>query len=453
VSPSQTTTLTINYPTLIATNNLSFGYQISDTQNWAANNQIRDEVTKGQFKLVRIAITSDLAPCIRWDENTNTGTYNWAFLDNVVSSVESTGAELLFCVNRQPPGMDSNWLGTGFPNPENFAAYVGDLAQHTVQKGFHVKYWEIYNEAYYIMFQEYMVINQTRMQAFVQLYNNATQRLLNIIPGALVGTDSSRIRSFLEYFAVNAIQIGFLSFHKYDSYGTWLSEPVGYRSDDVVLNRASQFYDDLTPLQMQQICLQKRNQWIPVICSETNLNAATTQGTDPRIQQPIGVVWYAEVLRSFALNDVSYSIYFCASSTYAKWWDPNNRTGGPGFGMVESVPPYTQWYPYWLNYLISNNLYANDRIVDTSTSNFTAVSTLAWIRGDQLNILAICKTNYSSTISFKVNGFDNESLTASVDEINALSSGIQHSSVNVTNNIQIVSPGYSVILLSIPLNH
>jgi len=443
--------IAIDFNNVIATNNLSLGVQIVHTRDWISSEPLQKKMAMCSFKLIRIAVTSHLPVCLHWNETSCYGEYNWTLFDEVVSTIYDMGAELLLCINRGPLGMNDNWNGTNFPKPECFATYVADIARHCKENGWNVKYWEIWNEAYYRFFERWMEINITRLKAYVELFNSASQQIHEIIPDALCGSDSSRIRGFLNYFAIYGHGVGFLSFHKYDSYGTWLDQPVGYRSNEEILRRASRFYYDLTPKEMQQIWYETRGEILPVICSETNLNAAHNKGTDPRIQQPIGTVWYAEVLRSFIINNVKYSIYYCYSSNYEPWWEKNNMTGGYGFGILNSTFPHDEWYPFWLNYLIGNNLEVNDPIFHSSSTDSEKTSVVAWKRNNQFKVLITCKVNSTVIARLRMMNISiNPKTSVVIMRIDSNSPNLQSETITYKENLNIVMNGYSVILLSFP---
>jgi hypothetical protein len=365
--------------------------------------------------------------------------------------------DVLICVGHNaekglPPGMDRNYNNTGFPNPDSFAAYCRDIAGHVKSKGWTVRFWEPYNEPYQIftdgtrsrMYEE-------KYEAFVKLFNSAAEAILEFFPDALFGVDISNVKAFLDRFVCDARHVGFLSFHKYDAYGTWLYAPNGYYSDAKVLEKASILGDSYryTPKEMREKWFSMTSHDLPVLCTETNLNSAWRNGTDPRIQQVVGAVWYAEVLRAFILNDVRYSVYFHFASDDSPRWEIDKQTKGYGFGMINSTPPHTEWYPYLLNKLIGKNLHVGDKICWSLSSNSTFLSILAWISEGTQNILLIGKAKDEIKVKINFEGINVTDESVYIVKIHESGSNLDLSVERFVDGLTMSENGYFVALLKV----
>ena len=340
-------TVSADFSRQVGLNKLSLGTQISgDIWAWLGNPTLVQKAQASNFRLIRVFTErlppATYGPCVEWDETTLTGEYDWTLFDRVLQSIYDAGMEPLLCIGHSegincllPSGMDANYGGNIFPNPESFGAYASDVAAHCKAKGFNVKYWEIWNEANTIIIEKVdneWIANDARLNTYMQLFNSASVRIREVMPAALIGSDISNSKYFFDELVQNGVGVGFLSFHKYDSGGTWLTDPQWYYSDEQILTHASdlkQEWNDIdywsrppgvrhfpkySPREMFELWLQERGEELPIICSETNLNWVYTNGADPRIQEVVGGTWYAEQLRAFILEGVSYSLYFRFSS-------------------------------------------------------------------------------------------------------------------------------------------
>jgi hypothetical protein len=405
-----------------------------------------------------------IQPCKFWDEQSLNGTYDWTDFDALIESIHEIGAEPLICIGRTygdsckiPPGMDTNPL-TGLPYPSSFAAYASDLVQHLKEKKWSVRYWEIWNEPANYMFERdeegkriWGVFNETRVKYFMELFSATSTSMQNIDPEILIGTDASLYKGFFDYMVSQAKGVGFLSFHKYDAWGTWLYNPEGYLSDGEILKRAGRIGNRkvYSPKEARVIWREMKGVDIPVICSETNLNLCWINGTDPRIQQIIGAVWYAEALRTYILNDVIYSVYFTFASD-----NRDSATGGAGFGMVNKTRPYNGWYPYWISYLLGNNLKLGDIIYESSSSNLTVISALSWQHDNHLNVLLNHKVkDRLTTAQIRVSGLvANPGRKTNFHVIDGSKCEIRSESTIWSEASTITLDGYCVVLLSVSLS-
>jgi hypothetical protein len=410
---------------------------------------LQTELVECKFEMVRFHLFHT-QPCTSWNERTETGTYNWSRFDMLMNLLQKLGVEnVLICVCNNmrggvPQGMQANYMNTGFPNPESFAAYCKDIASHVKSKGYsNAKYWEPWNEPYQVF------DNNTAYTAFVNLFNTASDAVLQILPYASFGVDISNVKSFLDQFVYDGRNVGFLSFHKYDAWGTWLYQPEGYLSDSEILTKASTLGDKnlYTPQEMRNKWYSIRGKMLPIFCTETNLNSAEINGTDPRIQQVIGATWYAEELRAFILTGVQYSVYFQIASDDSPRWETDKQTKGYGFGMVNSTPPNDEWYPYLINHMLGNNLNVGDNLYNCASKGPKAVSILAWRSNSFYNVLLIGKVNVTLNVSLYIRNARYSSGVITVYRIDGSAQNVQIGEVKLTDCINILENGYFVILM------
>jgi len=443
--------VSVDFSKVIATNNLSLGTQIAhEWSNLVKYPELQNKLVACKFTIVRFFVYH-VQPCVNWDETTKTGTYDWSKFDQLMQTIQNMGVKnILVCVgynapNGLPPGMNRNYNNTGFPDPESFTAYCKDIALHVKDKGWSVRYWEPYNEPYQVF------SNDTTYKTFVELFNAASDAVLEVFPDVLFGVDISDRKSFLDRFVYDGRNVGFLSFHKYDAWGTWLYHPEGYYSDDEVLRRASILgdYYRYTPQEMRDKWRSIRGEELPVFCTETNLNSAWINGTDPRIQEVVGAAWYAEVLRAFILSDIKYSVYFHFASDDSPRWEVDKQTKGYGFGMVNMAPPHVEWYPYLVNNLFGNHLREGDEIYICSSSNSTVVSALAWSGNGTYNVLLIGKAKEEVKVNIDVKNATIVNGLVSIFKIGGSSPKLEMSKESFVNPFSIVESGYFVMLLKI----
>jgi hypothetical protein len=193
-------------------------------------------------------------------------------------------------------------------------------------------------------------------------------------------------------------------------------------------------------IEARQTWFNSRGKILPIIASESNFNSAWINGTDPRNQQIVGAVWLALVLRMDVLNGVSFNIYYELAESAN--WGKTTQTGGYGFGMInkDNLQP---WYPYYVNYIIGNYLGVGD-LVKASTSSSEDIKTLAWIHGQKLNILLICRVDQQRIISFR--GINGQGTVIKIDNtISWQHPKMQNETVDF--NEPFIMKGYTVALL------
>jgi hypothetical protein len=321
-------------------------------------------------------------------------------LDALVQRIFEIGAEPLIVLGAFtgygqnpiiPSGMSIN-PSTRLPYPESFAAYCAEWVKHFKSKGMPVKFYEIMNEAWYYFWDGWDRTNTAKRKNYVTLLNAVYDRMRGVDNSVLIGTDSSTLRSFLDYFVNNGRGLGFLSFHKYDSGSTGDSDSkIFSAAKQSRFETTSTFY---SPERAREVWYNSRRVNLPVINSETNLSWLWEDGTDPKIQKMSGAVWTALMIRSCITKGVQYSLYYRFLSS--RNGERRKPTGGYGFGLVNSDNDQP-WYPYYVHKMIGNNLKIGDLIISSSSSR-SEISPLAWIDGNKLNLLLICEVDYQRAI-------------------------------------------------------
>lgn len=441
--------LTVNSSKVITLNQLSLGFQLDfEWKDWLSSSARRELSGSINPKLIRIFDWRDQSskPCIYWDESTRTGTFNWEDVDALVSRIYAIGAEPMFCLGAYasgkswiPSGMSIN-QNTNLPYPESFAAYATEWVKHFKSVGLLVKYYEIWNEPWTYFGWE--PVDTTKLSNYMQLFNAAARSMRTENPDLSISFDFIMRKDVMDYWLANGgADVDSLDFHKYDDWVT------GHKTDEKMFQVAENDYFNTDPLgysitEARQVWFNARGKLLPIINSESNFNAAWETGTDPRIQQMAGAVWTALVLRMDILNGVSYNVYYCFSSSASS--GSSTPTGGAGFGMV-NTDNNRPWYPYYVHYMIGNNLAVGDSIVYSEPSS-DDIRSLAWIHNGLLNILLICKVDQPRTIYLQ--GIQGQVSYSKID--NAISwktPSIQSGTLDSTQSF--VINGYTVALFQI----
>jgi len=429
----------VNLSDVIGSNNLSLGFMLSyEWKIWRDSAVRRQLAEDAGFKMVRI-FDFLINPCSYWNESSRSGIFNWANVDLLVQRVFEVGAEPLVCLGNLdhtieiPLGMAVNST-TGLPHPESFAAYCAEWIRHFKVAGLHVRYYEVFNEAWYYFYRNWNW-NEVKAGYFLELFNTCYYAMHAENDQILVGNDASLHRKFLDYWKAHEGFLDFLSFHKYDCDGISMG-------DETPLLRAERRYF-VTDSLFYGIN-DARQIWganLPAIASECNWAATCVNGTDPRIQQVVGTVWLALVLRTAILENVQYYLYFSFSSSKS-WELANKPSGGFGFGMINH-DDNQPWYPYYLQKLIGTNLSIRDLIIESETSS-NEIRSLAWFHGGTLNILLISKINETRIINLQ--GVVGQLNFSKIDNnVSYLTPSIQIGQVNATDAL--ITNGYTVILL------
>jgi hypothetical protein len=426
-------------------NNLSLGCIVDDEwKEFTRDTSCRELARGAQLKMIRIFgdCSSIPGPCTHWDETTKTGQFNWADIDMVLQRILEIGAAPLICLGDAascsvPPGMAIN-PDTNLPYPESFAAYASEWVRHFKNSGLPVRFYEIWNEP-----QEYFgwePVDFAKLANYMALFDQSARSMREQNADLSISFDFIARKPVLDYWLVNnGADVDALHFHKY---GYWIA---GGRSDSEELALAESQYFGQWPLgysieEARQVWLKARGKLLPMVNSESNFSSAWNGGTDPRIQQMVGAVWTALVLRMSVIKGVTHSLYYTFASSLS--YGQSTKTGGPGFGMI-NADNNQPWYPYYVLRMIGDNLSPDDKLVNT-TSSSEDVRTLGWIHRGQLNILLICKVDEQRTL--QINGLAGQLNILKIDNtVPWQNASIQASVADPTKPLAI--NGYTVALL------
>jgi hypothetical protein len=403
--------VTVNASKITGANNLSLGFML-DWHRWKTF--IESPVQKqlaldAGFKMIRIFDFRktvqwgypNLMPCTNWNENSKTGTWDWTQVDSLTQTIFEIGAEPLFCLGWAynvgdiqrflPPGMVINPT-TGLPYPESYAAYAGEWVKHFKNSGMPVRYYQIMNEP---MFYFGWGPDNTNLANYVELWNTVAGKMRQENPNILLSHDCINIKRVFDYWLQYGDDVDFLDFHKYDA------DTIGQYSDAQMLTRAEQIHIETTTTyygieEARQRWFNARGKLLPVINSESNFNSAWEGGTDPKIQEMIGAVWTALVLRMDILKGISYNVYYEFSSS--KSWSEAHGSGW-GFGMINE-DDNQPWYPYYVHKMMGSNLVVGDKLVEAESSS-NDIRSVAWVHDGKVNIVLICKVDEPRTVTLQ----------------------------------------------------
>lgn len=389
----------VNTSRVIALNNLSLGFMLEyDWQTWL-NRPVMQQLTQNaSFKMVRI-FSHRLEPCTKWNDTTQTGTFNWNNVDSLIRKLISLNIEPLICLGFcdsngiiVAPGMQAD-PATGLPYPESFAKYCTAWVKHFESVGLPVKYYEVWNEPFFYFYKNW-VYNETKLSYFMDLFNTCYSSMHSENETVLIGNDASLYKKFFDYWKGHGGKLDFFSFHKYDCDGTTMP-------DGTPLQRSEKRYFVTDSLWYG--INDARRLWgikLPAIATECNWAATCASGTDPRIQKVVGSVWLGLTLSAAVLNNVQYCIYYSFSSSKS-WELAHKSTGGFGFGMINQ-DDNKPWYPYLLQMLMGSNLSVGDQVLYSGSSSGD-VRTLSWLHASKSYTLVVCKNDQARII--RLQGF------------------------------------------------
>ena len=408
------------------------------------NRPILQEMTRNaNIKLIRIW-SSEPEPCKQWNEANKSGTWNWTQLDPLFQKIFEIGAEPLICLGfydwnvnkiRTPPGMATD-SETGLPYPASWAAYCTEWVKHFQIAGFPVKYYEMINEPHHYFG---WVATQPKLGYYMNLYNTAARAMRAKNPNIKLGSDCLILKNVLDYFISNGENLDFLSYHGYGSDGNLDAtdaEIFYYAENRHISQDPTKYGVD----KARELYKASRGIDLPVIKSENNVNWAFVNGTDPRIQTMVGVVYHALTFRTSILKKYSCNIYYNFASSASE--AHQKPTGGMGFGMVNS-DNNKPWYPYYVYKMVGESLFIGDKILKTNSSS-DDLRIVAWIHEDKVNILLICKINEPRTIY--INGLEGQLEYQKLDStISWENPAIQTGKIGSSDQINL--NGYTVMLL------
>jgi hypothetical protein len=394
-------TVTTDSSTQVTSNPLSLGVMIDhEWKNWVGSSTQQQLVKDASIKLVRMfdfrkTTNPVLMPVKSWSEKTQTGVFDWTAVDSLVQKIIAVGAEPLICIGYArssnmasyiPPGMAVN-SATGLPNPKSYAAYAAQWVIHFKNKGWSVRYYEVFNEPFsYFGWTP----NTVKLGYFKDLWNTCARAMRSANPNVLLSFDFTLKRQVFDYWLKYGDDINFLDTHTYtvtDGDSSFISDATIFSRAEVVRTKDdSSFYAFSTA---KQKWLAARGKSLTTIISETNLNV---HGTDTRNQQMANAVRMALMIRSGILYGLNYyTLYsFASNPTYASG-------GGNGFGMVNSATS-KPWYPYYAYKIIGPRLSVGDKIVKSGTTD-TAMRSIAWIHSGKTYVLIINMDHNTKTIT------------------------------------------------------
>jgi len=407
------TVITVDPASVTGTSSLRIGLQMSfQGGDLLERDDVRDLYAQIRPRIVRIfdwrdedpswSHTAYLDPCVSWDEASRTGTFDWTQVDRIVGMIFDMGAEPLVTIGASgssypPDASDERYLPEGMtldpatllPDPEQFAAYAAEWVRHfrDADPPVPVRFYEIWNEAY--GYFDWNGADTDNLARWVDLWVEVAGSMHAENPDILIGNDHVTAHRVLDAFIERDADLGFLSYHKYDS-GDLAA------TDAELFGTAETRYID--PSGSQYGVTEARGLWreatglsVPVIDSESNMNWEWDPSTDPRLQQMAGAVWNALVLRREILEGVDYHVWFDEYSRIGTDGEPR------GFGMIGWTEPAVPWLSYYLYRWIGNTLEAGDPLVESAAGS-EALRTLAWMHEGSLAILVIHKEPAETSI-------------------------------------------------------
>ncbi len=445
----------VNTMQTIALNNLSLGTALqSHWINWVRASIDPQLAQNAGIKLVCIYDYQmscwnwvSLMPCSYWNETTSTGVFNWTYVDSLVNTIYKIGAEPLIVLGGTagttqvhfPNGMAIN-ATTGLPNPNSFASYATDWVKHFQSVGLPVRFYDVFNEPelLYLPSDNLKSYNPTELSYIFSLYNASYYAMHRVNSQILVSNDAALYKTFLDYCISVGGKLDYLPFHDYDCNG-----PSEETSAALATTETRYFVSDSIFYGANDARAKLKNPNLIAVASEANFAATFVNGSDPRLQQVVGAVWLALLLRTEMLQNVQYNAYFCFSdSQSANLALSSNTNGGFGFGMVND-DNYKPYYPYFVYKLIGPNLSIGDPIVSSSvTANNLRV--LAWEHSGKLYTLLISESNSPTIVN--LSGFSTAISYSLIDNsIPYTNAQLQTGVVNASN--QVFISGYAVLLL------
>lgn len=116
---------------------------------------------------------------------------------------------------------------------------------------------------------------------------------------------------------------------------------------------------------------------LEVINTELNMNSAWRNGSDPRMNNLLGAVWYAAKARAYILDGGASVLSYFQLMSSPNQNSPTAKYGGFGFGMMDAEYPYTPYAPFWTNYFLARFVPEGSKIYMSGSSRPEAVDLLA----------------------------------------------------------------------------
>lgn len=387
-----------------------------------------DLVTSLHPSIIRISTL--LTDALRsWNTMTNQPAYNFSYFDQWVTIAQSLHAMIYLSIpagswgdgNVLPAGMPVNSSlvvkassGNGyFPQDQAWREWVEGLVNHTVATGANITYWNVGNEV--------PTYNASEVAGFTNVFNIAEGLIAAQLPGALVGSDVMMDQTYESYFAEHAHHVGFLAFHYYPAAGLCFQggafcppgDPNGTTDPELFSHRAYTFLGRFySPLGGQALWHNLTGRWLPVLNSETNLNAIGGNtatggtGTDPRQQTLLDASWLVSTLIEGADQNVTDLAYFALSSGYGIPSTTTAPLGGWGFGMSRESADNTdvRYAPYFALEMWSNAIPAGHQDVWTNSSAPGVVEAYAARDAENLSVVLVNRANVPVSVNLSLLG-------------------------------------------------
>ena len=306
-----------------------------------------------------------------------------------------------------------NWYGhsTGyFPTAAAYATYLTAFAEDLKSHGWIVPYWNIGNEVP-------VWISMSYAKAFAVVFNAGVSAIHSVFPTALVGSDVLTAPGKMSFFASSLKNVGFLGIHFYPSGhlcgdGTTFCIPNdvnGYLTDSSIIANSSgeahswQFVaPGLSRIEWHNLT----GNWLPVIDTETNLNTAQDQGTDPRQQTLFAAAWLSDSYITASTQSMKGVVSYSLLSNPVTPDSPTKAYGGWGFGLaVEPNATTTIPYaPYWAANLWGTSIPAGAKTVEVQTGNAYFIRAMAARDGSDLQLVIVNLADVNATVPVTLTG-------------------------------------------------
>jgi len=360
-----------------------------------------------------------------WNASSNEAKYNFTHFDELMNFSSQLGARVILSLpagtwgdgNLLPTGMPLNTTirvdgpsGRGyFPSTSAYESYLDGIVNHTIALHQNIAYWSIGNEV--------PTTGPREVTAFTAVFNAAVRAIHMKLTSALVGTDVMTNLTFESYFADNARKVGFLSFHYYPSLGICVqggqycppAGPPNGSTSRVMFNHAaySLIGRNYGPRAAQLLWHNVTGRWIPILNTETNLNAvgggagSLATGTDPRIQTLFGASWVDSLLIDGAGQNVSGLVYFTLSSGANASNTITGPYGGWGFGLTSegAADNDVRYAPYYALQLWSAAIPAGEGSVSSTVSVPNLVEAYSAFNGMNLSVVLVNRVNVPVSIA------------------------------------------------------
>lgn len=397
---------------------------------------------------------------VGWNANTGQPMMSYTGLDKLFGFANSSGASVLLSLpagnwgdgNSVPSGTPLNTavpevfhnLSGYFLAPRAMYAIVRQIANHTNANHETVAYWSVGNEP---------PINSTAIAgAFARDVNAAISAVRVGAPGGRVGADNMMSFAYLSYFANATPNIGFLSFHWYQSVGLCETPsgaycpPAGSGNGAPLSSLFSHpaygvLSSQYAPVEGQWAWYNLTGHWIPVLNTETNIGArggpgSPTQnfGTDPRIPDLMGAAWLGSLLVDSSRQNLSALTYFTLTSASNDSYTTTYADGGFGFGLtnVTSTGHVTEFAPYYVMELWDAYLPAGSRGLNVTSTDPGSVRAYAVIANGHVNVALVSRVGVPLTVKLAVAGH------FTLHQVTSISSDSYEEQYNATANRTVI---------------